>query len=189
MVSVLVDLARLTGTADNGAARGGLEVRYSKRRYPDAPNSQIVVKWAFPVKLDENGQATVIVPPSEPDGFYTWTERLVPGGGITRHTSVPDVTEINYRDLVDVDPATFLPTATPKAAWWAMAGSTVVGGGVVGDDLILTRYDGTIINAGDVRGPQGDATLAISEDGTGGLVLSSDTALTDDGSGGVTITI
>lgn len=32
-------------------------------------------------------------------------------------------------------------------------------------------------------------TLAISEDGTGGLVLSSDTALTDDGSGGVTITI
>ena len=70
-----------------------------------------------------------------------------------------------------------------------MAGSTVTTGEVVGDDLILTRTDGTTVNAGDVRGPQGDATLALSEDGTGGLVLSSDTALTDDGSGGVTITI
>lgn len=185
MVSVLVDLARLTGTADNGAARGGLEVRYSKRRYPDDPNSQIVVQWAFPVKLDENGRATVVVPPSEPDGFYTWTERLVPGGGITRNTSVPNVTEINYRDLPDVDPATFLPTATPEAAWWAVARSTVTTGEVVGDDLILTRTDGTTVNAGHVHG----ATLAISEDGTGGLVLSSDRALTDDGSGGVTITI
>lgn len=32
---------------------------------------------------------------------------------------------------------------------------TVVGGEVVGDDLVLTRRDGGTINAGDVRGPQG----------------------------------
>ncbi len=33
--------------------------------------------------------------------------------------------------------------------------SAIVGGAVVGDDLILTRYDTTTINAGNVRGPIG----------------------------------
>lgn len=33
---------------------------------------------------------------------------------------------------------------------------TVVGGSIVGDDLILETREGTPINAGDVRGPQGD---------------------------------
>lgn len=33
---------------------------------------------------------------------------------------------------------------------------TVTGGSVVGDDLILTQRGGTEINAGNVRGPQGD---------------------------------
>jgi hypothetical protein len=32
---------------------------------------------------------------------------------------------------------------------------TVVDGDVVGDNLILTKHDGTTINAGNVRGPQG----------------------------------
>lgn len=33
--------------------------------------------------------------------------------------------------------------------------SAIISGAVVGDDLILTRYDTTTINAGDVRGPVG----------------------------------
>lgn len=33
--------------------------------------------------------------------------------------------------------------------------ASVVDGEVVGDDLILTRHDGTTINAGNVRGPAG----------------------------------
>ena len=185
--TVLIDLAHLTGTATNGASTGMVEVRYSKRIEPADPASQIVVVRSFAVKLDATGKASVVVPPSEVDGFYTWAERVE--GGITRYTSVPDVPTVNYRTLVDVDPTTLDPTVDATAAWWAMARSTVTTGEVVGDDLILTRTDGTTVNAGDVRGPQGDATLAISEDGTGGLVLSSDTALTDDGSGGVTITI
>ena len=37
--------------------------------------------------------------------------------------------------------------------------SAIVGGAVVGDDLILTRYDTTTINAGNVRGPSGTSTL------------------------------
>src|SRR3954447_1946204 len=33
--------------------------------------------------------------------------------------------------------------------------ASVVDGDVVGNDLFLTRKDGTLINAGNVRGPQG----------------------------------
>ena len=34
--------------------------------------------------------------------------------------------------------------------------SSIVSGTVVGDDLILDRFDGATVNAGNVRGPQGD---------------------------------
>lgn len=39
----------------------------------------------------------------------------------------------------------------------AIEAASVVDGEVVGDDLILTRQDGSQINAGDIRGPQGVA--------------------------------
>ena len=38
----------------------------------------------------------------------------------------------------------------------AIEAESIVDGDVVGDNLILTRHDGTQINAGSVRGPQGD---------------------------------
>ena len=44
--------------------------------------------------------------------------------------------------------------------------ASVVSGEVVGDDLILTKFDTTTINAGDVRGPQG-VTGAAGADGVG----------------------
>lgn len=50
--------------------------------------------------------------------------------------------------------------------------ASVVDGVIVGDDLILTRYDGSTINAGDVRGPQGpigsssDTAVVIATSGT-----------------------
>ena len=41
----------------------------------------------------------------------------------------------------------------------AIEDASVVSGEVVGDDLILTRFDATTVNAGNVRGPQGDQGL------------------------------
>src|SRR4249920_2087747 len=38
----------------------------------------------------------------------------------------------------------------------AIEAASVVDGDVVGDNLILTKHDGTQINAGSVRGPKGD---------------------------------
>src|SRR3954470_8865806 len=38
----------------------------------------------------------------------------------------------------------------------AIEGASVIDGDIVGDNLILTQRNGTQINAGDVRGPQGN---------------------------------
>lgn len=48
-------------------------------------------------------------------------------------------------------------TSLTAARMLAIEAASIVDGDVVGDDLILTRHDGSQINAGDIRGPQGVA--------------------------------
>lgn len=55
----------------------------------------------------------------------------------------------------------------------------IVDGDVVGDNLILTRYDGTTIDAGNVRGPkgdEGDPAGGVGDDGdaAGPIFVNSD---------------
>lgn len=65
-------------------------------------------------------------------------------------------------ELVVVDPVTVLPEAGTAIADAFLASvaeyrnGMLVGGHVVGDDLILERVDGSTTNAGNVRGPEGD---------------------------------
>jgi microcystin-dependent protein len=57
----------------------------------------------------------------------------------------------------------------------AMEDATVISGAVVGDDLILTTKDGTEIDAGNVRGPQGDVgppSLGINAWPVGSVFIS-----------------
>lgn len=57
----------------------------------------------------------------------------------------------------------------------AIEDGTIVDGDVVGDDLVLLRHDGTPINAGNVRGPQGlkGDTGSISASPAGGVLSGS----------------
>lgn len=74
--------------------------------------SRIVVRDSFEVRLDEHGTATVTVPPTDSTFAYevavgekkdTW--RFV------RVVQVPNSqTPVKFADLVDVDPATLIPT-------------------------------------------------------------------------------
>lgn len=65
-------------------------------------------------------------------------------------------------ELVVVDPTTNVPDAGTSLAQafldqiTALRDGMVVDGEVVGNNLILTTVDGATINAGNVRGPQGD---------------------------------
>lgn len=45
----------------------------------------------------------------------------------------------------------------------AIEAASVVDGNIVGDDLVLTRFDGSTINAGDVRGPTGSPGVSAEE--------------------------
>lgn len=96
-------------------------------------------------------------------GYYWFTEATTAGSSAVR--LVPESGPVDYADLVAVDPATLDPSAVPDPAWLAMAGSTVTGGEISGDDLILERTDGSTVNAGNVRGPEGpvsDTSLAAA---------------------------
>lgn len=46
-------------------------------------------------------------------------------------------------------------TGLTAARMLEIEGASVVDGAVVGDDLILEKHDGSTINAGNVRGPEG----------------------------------
>lgn len=62
-----------------------------------------------------------------------------------------------------------------KARMLAIEGASVVDGAVVGDDLILEKFNGSTINAGNVRGPQG-VQGDPGTDGTDGTSYSPHTA-------------
>ena len=73
---------------------------------------RIVVRDSFDVRLSETGTATIDVPPT--DGTFAY--EVTVGGKkdtwhLTRVVQVPDSkTAIDFADLVDVDPATLIPT-------------------------------------------------------------------------------
>ena len=146
--------------ADEVAAAGHLECRPwapdpdGARLHLEGPDRLLLPTSMPPVRLVA-GEATLHLAPTGAGWCWQIIERTPHGK--TRYVLVPgSVATLDYADLVDVDPLTLDPTAEPEAAWWAMAGSTVTSGAVVGDDLILTRYDASTVNAGNVRGPQGD---------------------------------
>jgi len=65
-------------------------------------------------------------------------------------------------------------TGITAARGEAIEAASIVDGEVVGDDLILSRFDGSTINAGNVRGPEGDpgpTGVSIPSGGTTGQAL------------------
>lgn len=63
----------------------------------------------------------------------------------------------NYSALEDLDPATFDSARIPAAAWWAEVETQIDDASLVGDDLVLSRRNGSTVNVGSVRGPNGIA--------------------------------
>lgn len=151
-------------------ATGSLSWTPTRRRVIDGTPDNVILPRAFSVPLVA-GKADVTVAPTGTDWVWRVDEYISGGAYTTIYVSVPNVAEVDYASLIQVDIDTLNPTATPSPAWVAMANSTVTTGTVTGDSLILTRTDGTTVNAGNVRGAQGLAgpanTLAIGTVTTG----------------------
>ena len=72
------------------------------------------------VRATVDGTAKVELAPSSPGWCWRVSWHPVGGSGWSDHVLVPESeTQIQYRDLVHVDPASLEPTATPSPAWVA----------------------------------------------------------------------
>lgn len=78
----------------------------------------IVLPAPFDVPLTA-GAADVAVEPST--GAWVWTvvESFVGAPSRRRYLAVPDVTTVDYADLVEIDPSTLSPVPSPDPAWVA----------------------------------------------------------------------
>jgi len=134
-----------------------------------------------PFSVNVLGLASFPVDPT--DVTWVWkVESHFPGFKKIQYLIVPDQESVAFADLVEIDPLTLDPIATPEPAWWEMARSTVLDAEVRDTDLWLIRNDGTEFNAGHVKGLKGDTGASTT------LVVGSVTT-TDPGSAAeVTIT-
>lgn len=115
MTLVHVDLRRPDVTTDE-PSEGMIELApYRRVTVTEGDDTYIRLPEPFRVRLVE-GQADVDLAPTGADWCWIAVERVAKGE--RRYVVVPDsATEIDYADLVDVDPATLEPTAQPEAAW------------------------------------------------------------------------
>lgn len=102
---------------DGVPATGSILLSPTLRRHiEEGMEDFIILPSSFIVQLTD-GKVDVELDPTGPDWAWSIIERAKTG--IRRYVVVPDVTEVNYGDLIDVDPSTLDPSATPEAAWWA----------------------------------------------------------------------
>lgn len=134
---------------------GTLRCAPTRARTVAGDPDETVLPAPMAMEVGPTGRADVVLAATGPSWCWHVSWRSA-AGSWDEWVAVPDSpSPIDWTDLPRVDPATLAPTAAPEAAWWAVADSTVSTGVVVGDDLILTRTDGTTTNAGTVRGADG----------------------------------
>lgn len=152
MAQINMRFSRPSADGTLAPATGSLAWTPSLRHTADG--SSVVLPLGFTVQAAAI-PFHVTVEPSGNDWVWKVVESF---DGLPRRTvylAVPNVAEVNYADLVVVDRNTLAPSAAPEPAWWATADAIVESGAVVADHLILTRRDGTTVDAGNVRGLPG----------------------------------
>jgi hypothetical protein len=115
VTQVHIDIRRPTASGVDEPFRLGMTWAPTAVRVVD---DVLVMPEAFGVTLPY-GPVVITVDPSElPD--WVWRVRYVVNSEhFDRYLLVPDSpTMVEFTDLVEVDPATLLPTAEPEAAWW-----------------------------------------------------------------------
>ena len=89
------------------------------RRYnvTGSSGTQVVLPTQFTTILNGKTAPLQEVPPNSSEWCYLVTEK-VPGGSPQRYLVIPNLQSIvEYADLVEVDPLSFEPTASPNPAW------------------------------------------------------------------------
>lgn len=165
----LIRFFRTRPTADGTRvpASGTLRFTPTRERVVVGDPDEVILPIGFSVQVPKDtGRADVDLAPTGPG--WVW-EVYSHSFGVTAEYAyvivpepVPDPVNpgeflpVDEPDLVRVDKDTLDPAAVPDPAWWAEVERTVSTGEVAGDDLLLHLRNGETLNAGHVRGLQGE---------------------------------
>lgn len=130
------------GVAGLKPAAGGLVWTPTQRR---ETGDRTILPVSLFVPL-VHGEATFAADPSGTDWVWRVEERVKGYPNTIKFYVVPDLAEIQFKDLLEVDPKTLAPTAAPDPAWYAYV-----------DGLAMTVQEGAPGPAGPAgpAGPQG----------------------------------
>ncbi len=112
LVKIKVSVPAVAGLA---TAVGALRWTPTKRR--EAGDTVVVPAGFAPELID--GAVNVEAAPTTADWVWRVDEQIPGVSSSTRFFAVPNLAEVNYTDLIEVDPATLVPTADPDPAWYA----------------------------------------------------------------------
>jgi hypothetical protein len=98
-------------------AGGSLVWTPTNRRTIEGTPDNVVLPVGFEVPL--SGPAVINVAGTGPSWCWRVDEKLYGLPARTLYFAVPDVAEVDYDDLQQVDPDTLLPASNPDPAWWA----------------------------------------------------------------------
>lgn len=135
------------------------------RRIIEGSPDTIVMPIGFKIKLPETTK--VVVAPTGVDWVWRVDEQIKGINRTTKYVAVPDtLEELDFNDLVEVDPETIEPAFDPEPVWLSWyedlkadaeaAASGTIKTGVVNSEghLILERSDNVLVDAGSVYPPQ-----------------------------------
>lgn len=146
----------------SGPATGRFRFRPSRALVIPGTPDTVIVPEPFTLPLTA-GVLTVDLAPTQAGWAWRVDESVDGVKDLTYYVTVPDVPgPLDDPDLPRVDQYSLAPQAAPVAAWWAVADQTITTAAVVGPDLVLTRFDGSTINAGAVRVTDAEIIAAVT---------------------------
>ena len=113
IVNIVLTQPKQDGTLS--PAKGVLRFTPTARRVIDGT---VVLPIPFQAPLVD-GEATVELEPTTLAWIWRIDEHVTGSTSRTSYVTIPDVLDIDYTDLVPVDPATLTPTEAPEPAWTA----------------------------------------------------------------------
>ena len=114
MTTVHVDLRHPDGDETDASSAGYLVWTPSIRVHIDEADDYIRLPQPFTAKLVA-GKVDVDVAPTEPAWYWKVKEKVP--RGTTRYVLVPDQAEVEYGDLVDIDPDSYDPVSPGIPGW------------------------------------------------------------------------
>ncbi|UAW09391.1 hypothetical protein SEA_KLEVEY_33 [Arthrobacter phage Klevey] len=136
------------------AASGEVVFRPTRKRTVVGDPDAVVLPAGFPTAIGGGGLVSVDLEPTGID--WAWEVRFAVTGmrRWTEYVAVPDAEDIDYSELVRVDPKTLEPLAEPSAIWYAYVEGLAAQAGIIA---------GATLSAGEAAAAAEESATAAAE--------------------------